>query len=181
VFKWPASHLASTCGIPISSADKIVAARDLKLGAAHRSSAEIKCAKDVLSHLPRDFANWETETVLALALSNTSRVQAVLIVAQGGCSSAALVPRDVFTPLVRFRAAIFVLVHNHPSGDSTPSEADVRLTNRLAAAGCVLGIDMLDHIIVASGGCTSLLEVGLLPTSEELARAEEELVTRAVK
>jgi DNA repair protein RadC len=171
VLRWPASHLAAACGVPQKSADKVVAARELHLHRQGDKPGRISCPSDALAYLPPGYATWETETVIALALNAASQVQAVLLVVQGGSSAAALIPRDVFTPLVRFRAAAFVLVHNHPSGDATPSEADVILTNRIAAAGRVLAIELVDHIIVASGGCTSLLEASLLPTDAELAKA----------
>lgn len=173
VLKWPASHLASACGVPLACADKVVAARELRSDDLRLSSACVRAPIDVLSHLPRGFATWETEFVLAIALSAACRVLAVVLVAQGGSSSAALEPRDVFTPLVRFRATAFVLVHNHPSGDPTPSEADVRLTDRIAAAGRVLAIEMLDHVIVSSSGATSLFETGLLPTETGMVLNEE--------
>lgn len=168
ILRWPASHLVAASGVKQRTAEKVVAARELRPEKHDASAPVITCAADVLKHLPPGYANWETESVLVLALTPSNRVQAVLVIAQGGGSSAALVPHDLFTPLVRFRAAAFVVVHNHPSGDPTPSEADIRLTNRLAAAGRVLSIQMLDHIIVASRGVTSLCEMGLLPTEEEI-------------
>jgi len=168
VLRWPASHLAAASGVNPRSAERVVAARELRPENDRGFAPLLTCAADVLEHLPPGYATWETETVLALALSATNQVQAVLLVAQGGGSSAALVPRDVFAPLVRFRAAAFVLCHNHPGGESTPSEADVLLTNRLAAAGRVLAIPMLDHVIVASQGITSFCEVGLMPTDADL-------------
>lgn len=168
ILRWPASHLAAASGVTQRSADRVVAARELRPEKLDSSAPVVTCAADVLKHLPPGYATWETESVLVLALSASNRVQAVLLIAQGGGSSAALVPHDLFTPLVRFRAVAFVVVHNHPSGDSTPSEADVRLTNRLAAGGHILSIQMIDHIIVASGGATSLSEMGLLPTHDEI-------------
>ncbi len=174
VLRWPASHLAAASGVPERAAEKVVAARELRLDKSRGSFSRLTCPADVLRHLPAGYATWETETVLALALSAANQVIAVLLVAQGGGSAAVLVPRDVFTPLVRFRAAAFVLVHNHPAGDPTPSEADVRLTNRLAEAGRALAIEMVDHVIVASSGVTSLCETGLLPTDDELHNASND-------
>ncbi len=168
LLRWPASHLAAASGVTLRAAERVVAARELRPDSTDCRAPLLTCAADVQSHLPRGYATWETETVLVLALSATNRVQAVLLVAQGGGSSAALVPRDVFTPLVRFRAAAFVAVHNHPSGDPTPSEADLLLTNRLAAAGHVISIKMVDHIIVSSGGNISFRDTGLMPTDAEI-------------
>ena len=168
VLRWPAAELASACGIAHRSAERVVAARELHLDQAMGSSPHLTCAADVLRHLPLGFATWETEVVLTLALSGANHLLAVVVVARGGGSSAALEARDVLTPLVRIRAASFILVHNHPAGDPAPSKVDIRLTNRLAEAGRVLSIPMVDHIIVASSGIISLCEAGLLETNDEL-------------
>lgn len=67
-------------------------------------------------------------------------------------------PRDVFRPAVKDAAKSILLMHNHPSGDPTPSEDDVVFTRRLAEAGNALGIQVLDHIVVAVGGVVSIRE-----------------------
>ena len=67
-------------------------------------------------------------------------------------------PREVFRPAIKDAAKSVLLVHNHPSGDPTPSEDDVTLTNRLQEAGKTVGISILDHIIVARGGLASIRE-----------------------
>jgi DNA repair protein RadC len=65
-------------------------------------------------------------------------------------------PREVFRPAIRDAAKSILLVHNHPSGDPTPSEDDLVLTKRLEEAGSILGIHLLDHIVVARGGESSI-------------------------
>ncbi|MDX1390456.1 MAG: JAB domain-containing protein, partial [Acidobacteriota bacterium] len=71
-------------------------------------------------------------------------------------------PREVFRPALRDAAAALVLVHNHPSGDPTPSAEDREVTARLASAGEILGVRVLDHIVVAERGFCSLREQGEL-------------------
>jgi DNA repair protein RadC len=137
-------------------------------------ASRVSCPADVLSHLPPGIRNWETEVVLAIALSVAHEVQAVVLVAQGGGSSASLEPRDVFAPLVRLRASGFVLVHNHPSGSVRPSKADMLLTNRLCAASRIVGIDLVDHVVVASDATYSFRDAGLIPTEDELRVLTEE-------
>ena len=74
-----------------------------------------------------------------------------------GTLDASLVhPREVFRPAIRDAAAAVLLVHNHPSGNPTPSPEDRAVTDRLERSGQTLGIDVLDHVVVASGGCVSL-------------------------
>ena len=77
-----------------------------------------------------------------------------------GTLDASLVhPREVFRPAIRDAASAVLLVHNHPSGDPTPSREDHQVTDRLTEAGKLLGINVLDHIIVASERCLSIREV----------------------
>ena len=81
-------------------------------------------------------------------------------VSKGTLSSALVHPRDVFREAIRRNAAAIVLVHNHPSGDPAPSGDDMELTRRLAKIGALVGIDVLDHVIVAKEGYVSLREQG---------------------
>jgi DNA repair protein RadC len=85
------------------------------------------------------------------------------VVASQGTLTASLVhPREVFRPALREAAAAVILVHNHPSGDPTPSQEDREITERLARAGDLLGIPVLDHVVVAERGFASLREEGAL-------------------
>ena len=71
-------------------------------------------------------------------------------------------PRDVFKAAILANAAAVILAHSHPSGDPTPSRDDVELTSRLTAAGVLLGIEVLDHIVVGDGRYVSFKEIGRL-------------------
>jgi DNA repair protein RadC len=71
-------------------------------------------------------------------------------------------PRDVFRPLIRGAAAAAIFCHNHPSGDPTPSRQDIDLTTRLREVGDLCGISVLDHVVVAADGFTSLADRGWL-------------------
>lgn len=81
-----------------------------------------------------------------------------------GCLTASLVhPREVFRPAVLVPCAALLLAHNHPSGDPEPSAEDIALTRRLASAGQLLGVEVLDHIVLGEGGrFVSLKERGVL-------------------
>ncbi|MFM7739823.1 MAG: RadC family protein, partial [Planctomycetota bacterium] len=79
-----------------------------------------------------------------------------------GTLDASLVhPREVFRPAIKEAAKAILLVHNHPSGDPTPGEQDIRVTRRLNDVAKLVGIDILDHIVVAAGGTFSLRDAGL--------------------
>ncbi len=71
-------------------------------------------------------------------------------------------PREVFSPAVKESAAAMILVHNHPTGDPTPSSEDIAVTRRLREAGEIMGIKVLDHIIVGDGEYLSFVERGLM-------------------
>lgn len=101
------------------------------------------------------------EEVWVLCLDGRSGLLGARQVARGGVHGCALLPRDVLIPIVREAASAFVLVHNHPSGDPTPSQEDREMTRALAAAAETLSIPLLDHVIVAQGGYRSMLEMGL--------------------
>ena len=104
----------------------------------------------------------EREVFMVLGLDVRNRIRLVHRAAVGSVSRLALTARDVFTPLVREGAVRAIVVHNHPSGDPSPSTEDEDLTRRLVEAGKLLGIELLDHVVVAADGYVSLRDRGLL-------------------
>jgi DNA repair protein RadC len=82
------------------------------------------------------------------------------LITRGTLDASLVHPREVFRPAIRDSASAVILVHNHPSGDATPSREDHQVTDRLTEAGKLLGITVLDHVVVASEGCVSLREIG---------------------
>ncbi len=91
------------------------------------------------------------EHFVVAVLDVRNRPRSVMRVAMGSVDRCAVDPRDVFAPAIRERGSAVVVAHNHPSGDPTPSFEDIALTQRLARAGEVIGMPVLDHIIVGSG------------------------------
>ena len=115
-----------------------------------RSAAEVYAlVRTRLAHLTR-------EEFHVLLLDARHRVVALRRVAEGGVSACALTSREVFEPAIREAAPAIVAIHNHPSGDPSPSQDDVVLTRRLEEAADVLGIALLDHVVVGDAGFTSL-------------------------
>lgn len=112
-------------------------------------------ARPRLAHLTR-------EVFHVLLLDTRHRLVADRRVAEGGLASCAISPRDVFEAPIREAAPALIFLHNHPSGDPTPSRDDVELTRRLGDAARLLGISLLDHVVVADGGYSSLAELGKL-------------------
>jgi DNA repair protein RadC len=99
-------------------------------------------------------------------LDTKHRLIQIRLVSSGSLDSTVAHPREVFRDAIAGRAAAIVLFHNHPSGDPRPSADDLALTARLVAAGQVLGIDVLDHLILADQRYYSFAEAGQLPRAD---------------
>ena len=105
----------------------------------------------------------EAQEVFGILILNTkNKIVAVHEISRGTLNSSLLHPREVFKPAVLHNAAAIICFHNHPSGDKTPSEMDINITNRLVEVGDIMGIEILDHIIVTDNGYASLKELGVM-------------------
>lgn len=102
------------------------------------------------------FRGLEREQFHVLLLDGKHRLRRVALVSEGTLTTSLVHPREVFRDAVRASAAAVMVAHNHPSGDPEPSREDLEVTERLARAGRLLGIPLLDHLVVAEGGFTSL-------------------------
>lgn len=98
----------------------------------------------------------EREQFHVLLLDGKHRLRRVALVSEGTLTTSLVHPREVFRDAVRASAAAVMVAHNHPSGDPEPSREDLEVTERLARAGRLLGVPLLDHLVVAEGGFTSL-------------------------
>lgn len=117
-------------------------------------------APDIVHALCVSMAGYRQEVFRALLLDSKHRLIRKITVCKGGLNAAVVHPRELFAPAITAHAAALIIVHNHPSGDPEPSEEDLRLTRRMAEAGRLLGIEVLDHVVVAKGGYVSLREHG---------------------
>jgi DNA repair protein RadC len=121
----------------------------------------VRSPQDVYTHLGVELAALEREE-LRILLLNTKNVVLRVVTAYAGNVSASLVRvGELFREAVRDNVTSVILVHNHPSGDSTPSPDDLHLTTEALAAGRLLDIQVLDHVVVSSGGYTSLRDRGV--------------------
>jgi DNA repair protein RadC len=102
------------------------------------------------------------EVFAILCLTTKHRVIAYHEVSRGTLDAALVTPRELFKAAILANAASVILAHVHPSGDPTPSRDDCELTQRLAAAGALLGVEVLDHIVVGDGRYVSFKEIGRL-------------------
>ena len=102
-----------------------------------------------------------------ILLDTRYRHSSTVEITKGTINESLAYPRDIFRPVIGHSAYAFVLVHNHPSGDPAPSDADIRLTRRLAEGARILQINMLDHVIVGQSfdrrpGYFSFKEAGMI-------------------
>lgn len=104
----------------------------------------------------------EKEHFKAILLNTKNHVISIEDISIGSLNSSIVHPREVFKPAIKRSSASVILVHNHPSGDPTPSREDIEVTSRLVNAGNVLGIAVLDHVIIGNNSILSLKEQGLM-------------------
>ncbi len=137
-----------------------------ELGQRMHASAEerpaIACPEDVMRLVGVTFADRKQEHFLALLLDAKGRVIKQATVSIGTLDTSVVHARDVFKEAVSASAASVIVVHNHPSGDPTPSVADRAVTKRLIEAGAIMDIAILDHVIVAADRWFSFKQQGLL-------------------
>jgi DNA repair protein RadC len=116
----------------------------------------------IFNHFHYRFRDRCKEYFLILLLDGKNRIIREEQVSEGSLNQSIVHPREVFKPAVKESAAAIILVHNHPSGDPTPSREDREITRRLKEGGDLLGIRVLDHIIIGDGSYLSFVEQGLL-------------------
>ena len=114
------------------------------------------------AYLTAALSRERTEQFRVLFLDPRNRLIADEILHRGTVNHAPVYPREVVKRALELHATALILVHNHPSGDPTPSEADVEMTRMVAEAARVLEIALHDHVIVAQGGWASLRQLGLM-------------------
>jgi len=115
------------------------------------------------AHLLPLYGSGAVEQFGLVMLDTKSRLLRIKLVSTGSIDSTVVHPREVFREAAAAGAAAIVLFHNHPSGDPTPSADDLVLTVRLVSAGTVMGIDVVDHLVLADQRYFSLAEAGIMP------------------
>lgn len=163
------AELAGEQGVGPAKSASLVAALELGRRCAARrlrSGDPVRGPADVFRHFHPRLRDARHERFLLVLLDGRHRMLREVVISQGTLTASLVHPREVFRPALREAAAAVVLVHNHPSGDPTPSREDREITTRLAEAGELLGIPVLDHVIVAERGYASLRETGGLGPRE---------------
>ena len=120
----------------------------------------LRGSSDVYAQFRERLAGEVREHFYAVLLDNKHRKIKDVSVSLGSLTASIVHPRDVFAPVVREAAAAVVFVHNHPSGDPTPSKEDIEITQRLRAVGELMGVRVLDHIVIGKGRYVSFVDDG---------------------
>ena len=159
------SELTSTTGVGPAVAARVSAALELGRRLAREGPLErvrIQGPADVYARCAPALRDQRQEEFLVLLLNTQHAVMGELLVTRGTLDTSIVHPREVFRPAIAESAAALILVHNHPSGDPTPSPEDREVTNQLAAAGRLIGIPILDHVVIGDARYVSFVESGLL-------------------
>jgi DNA repair protein RadC len=158
-------ELALVAGVGRVKAAQIIAAVELgrrTLMRAPHARLQIRSPRDAAAYLLPAFGSAPAEQLGVVLLDTKHRVLRTTIVAVGALNATGVLPREVFREATHAGAAAVVVFHNHPSGDPSPSSDDLEFTRHLAAAGALLGIDLVDHIILGEARYCSLKEMGRL-------------------
>ena len=123
---------------------------------------QVNSPSEVVSTVSDFIGNSDRECFVVLCLNTKNEPTNLSVVAIGALNKAIIHPREVFKTAILSNAASIICAHNHPSGDTTPSENDMLLTKRVQEAGRLIGIELLDHIIIGNNCYMSFAEEQLL-------------------
>jgi DNA repair protein RadC len=152
------SQVADQLDIPLIKACQIVACVEIGKRLFKKNDmglATIRNARDAYEYLV-DLRSLPKEQLCGLYLDTHNRVIHQEIISIGTINSNLVHPREVFKPALEYGAAAIVLAHNHPSGIIEPSSADIEITKQLIAAGKIVGIHLMDHLVISKEGFTSI-------------------------
>jgi DNA repair protein RadC len=155
--------LGRVAGIGRARAAQIVAALELgrrTLVQRPRARLQLQSPQQAAAFLMPAYGGRAVEQLGVVLLDTKHRVLRTAVLTVGTLNSTSIEPRDIFREAALGGAAALVVFHNHPSGDPTPSPDDVEMTRRLVAAGVLMGIDVVDHIILGDVRYCSFKEMG---------------------
>ena len=152
LFECSLIELQSIKGIGKAKAMQILAIAEItkRINQSKKPTKKITCAEDVFNHFHERLKDEKQEHFFVLMLDTKNNIIAEHLVSKGILDASIVHPREVFKPAIKNSASKIILVHNHPSGDPTPSREDVDMTEKLSKSGDEIGITILDHIIIGN-------------------------------
>ena len=121
---------------------------------------QFRSSQDICEMFRERFTHADREEFVVLLLDVKNKLLGFHVVSVGSLTSSVVHPREVYKVAILGNAASLILLHNHPSGDPTPSNEDLQITNRLCQIGEVLGIKVLDHVVIGDGRYVSFVDDG---------------------
>lgn len=118
--------------------------------------------EDIMNYYVEDLRHKEQEQIRIMLLNTKGVLIRDVLISQGTVNSSVVSPREIFLEALKYHAVNFILVHNHPSGDPTPSREDIALTLKIRNAGEIIGIRLLDHVVIGDNAYISFRERGIL-------------------
>ena len=146
----------------VSKRINIVSIKMVKESSFQYLARQILSPSDAYEMIKEQLEDLDREQFIIACLNTKNEPTNITVVSVGSLNKAIVHPREVFKTAILSNAASIMAFHNHPSGETTPSQQDIQLTNRLYEAGELLGIKLLDHLIIGDGTFTSLKEKGYL-------------------
>ena len=140
----------------------IVSIKMVKESSFLYQTRQILSPNDAYEMIKEQLEGLDCEQFIIACLNTKNEPTNITVVSVGTLNKAIIHPREVFKTAILSNAASIMAFHNHPSGETTPSQQDIQLTKRLYEAGELLGIKLLDHLIIGDGSFTSLKEKGYL-------------------
>ena len=150
-------------GIGLAKAAQLKAVGQLskQLSSSEVKLKQIKSPQEVAQILIPRLGHLAQEKFEIILLNTKNKIMGVKEISRGSLNSSIVHPREVFRIAIKRSSASIILAHNHPSGDLTPSQEDINLTKRLVKTGKIVGIEVLDHLIIANKSYSSLKEKNL--------------------
>ena len=158
------AELCALKGISEAKAAQLLAALELGRRAASLAPEEralIRAPEDVYNLIGAELAHLTQEKLCVVLLSTKQEVMRVHDVYQGTVNSASVRVAEVLRPAIKENCPNFIVVHNHPSGDPTPSPEDIRITRRLVTSAATMDIDLQDHLVIGARGFVSMKQRGM--------------------
>lgn len=171
------SELCSIRGVGPAKAAQLKAALELgrrSLVSPLNHGTKLVTSQHVFNHFSPRFKNIKKEIFKVILLDQKNKVIRDVNISEGSLTATVVHPREVFNPAIRDSAASVIFLHNHPSGDPTPSQEDKEMTQRLVAAGELMGIQVLDHLVIGDNTYFSFADSGYIKRSPLFAVSRKE-------
>lgn len=130
--------------------------------ATNEEGLKLLTPQAVANYYMQEMRHLSREQIILVMLDSKSKILKDMIISTGTVNASILAPREIYLNALKYGAVNIILLHNHPSGDPTPSKEDINSTRRMKEAGNLVGIKLIDHIIIGDNRFISLKEMGIL-------------------